>query len=199
MKRIKKKNIILFVSIALIVLVFAAILLFKQYSNQPKKMEVITYEGFTFEEHGDMWFTEWLRQDNQSFVIPFHFNPKQVEDVPMEGRISQDFEKDAIYLTFDPDEFNLNYVAVAFGEISFSLVQVFNITPIASCTKNYTGCEDRPIVTCDDMDKAIIYVKQSNTTQVLLKGNCIVIEGYGSDIVKAADRLLFGMYNIMKR
>lgn len=193
----KRNNKILMVSIAFILFVFVVIFSFK-YFNQPKT-EIITYNAFTFEKKGDMWFTEWVRQDKQSFVVPFHFNPKEVEDIPLEGRISQEFGQDTIYLTFDPDEVDLNYVGVAFGELSFSLVQVFEILPNASCTKNYTGCEERPIVTCDDLDKTVIYVKQSNKTRVLLKGNCVVVEGHGRDIIRASERLLFGMYNIMRR
>lgn len=197
----KKSNKILMVSIIFIVIVFVGIFLLK-YLKQPK-IEKITYGGFTFEKHGGTWFTEWVRQDGQSFVIPFHFNPEEVEDVLLEGRLSDDFDngikQGTIYLTFDPDEADLNYVRIAFTELSFKLLQVFEVIPNASCTKNYTGCEDRPIVTCDDMDKAVIYVKQSNETRILLKGNCIVIEGYGIDIIRATDRLLFGMYNIMQR
>jgi len=146
-----------------------------------------------------MWFTEWVRQDRQPFTIPFHFNPEQVEDIPLEGRLSEAFEQGNIYLTFDPDELGLEYVGVAFGELSFSLLQAFEMLPVAACTKNYTGCENRPIITCDDLDKAVIYVKQSNKTRVLLRGNCAVVEGSGADIIRATDRLLFGMYNIMGR
>lgn len=195
--KIKKKNILLFASISLIILIFAGIFLFKYFEQD--KREIISYNGFTFEKKAGLWFTEWVRQDNQPFVIPFHFNPKQVEDIPLEGRISEDFEQGTIYLTFDPESSDLEYIGVAFSELSFSLVQVFEILPVAACTKNSSECVDRPIVTCEDFGKAVIHVKQSDKPRLILKANCAVVEGSGLDIIRATDRLLFGMYNIMQR
>ena len=78
------------------------------------------------------------------------------------------------------------------------LVRALNISVIAACTKNETdACIDRPIVTCDDPEKSVIYLASKPPTQVVLDSNCVELWGHEFDLLKSVDRLLFRWYEIM--
>ncbi|MEK6869440.1 MAG: hypothetical protein AABX74_04375, partial [Nanoarchaeota archaeon] len=68
-----------------------------------------------------------------------------------------------------------------------------------ACDKNETNaCANRPIITCDNTDKLVLYVKEANNSGVYFDDNCIVIEGNGFDLVKGVDRVLYDFYEIIK-
>ena len=128
-----------------------------------------------------------------------HFGPRDLEEVPVIGNLDKSFEKQETYITFDPLSQDMQYVALASAELSINLVKGFGIIPIAACIKQETeACKDRPIVTCDNKDKAVIFIKRANQTAVQLKENCIILQGQGKELVKAVDRFLYDQYNIMK-
>ena len=57
----------------------------------------------------------------------------------------------------------------------------------------------RPIVTCEDKGKFVLYVKESERLRVYYDGNCIVVEGKGFDLVKGVDRVLYNLYGMMEQ
>ena len=76
--------------------------------------------------------------------------------------------------------------------------KVFEKTPVAACDRNETeACKTRPIVTCSDYGKLVLYIKESDKFRAYYNNNCIVVEGKGVDLVKGVDRVLYNLYNIM--
>lgn len=164
-----------------------------------EKSTTLTYRGFIFTKVENLWLTQWER-DKQLYNLAFHFNPKEVENVPVSGTLYDNFsESGIVYITFDPDVGPpLGYVALTAGELSLNLARGLNYELVAACTRNETeGCKDRPIVTCEDLDKSIIYIKVANETGVDFLGNCIIVKGSESELVKSADNLLFRWYRII--
>ena len=154
------------------------------------------YNGYAFVNKDGLWYTQWQRGSNL-YNLALHFNPKEAEEVKIEGDLDERFNKDKTYVTFDPKGNYLQYVALSVTELSFSMTKVFNIRPIAACSKNETSaCLDRPIVDCDT-NASVIYVREGPEPKITGKGNCIIIEGPGEDMVKATNRLIYEWYQIM--
>lgn len=197
--------------IGILVIIFAAIILVRLFikpsDTSIEGMITETLEGETSEDNfiyngyvivnkDGLWYTQWQR-DNKIYNLALHFSPKEAEEVEIEGNLDERFNKDETYITFDPRGNYLQYVALSVTELSFSMTKVFNIKPIAACSKNETiACLGRPIINCDS-DASVIYVREGPEPKITGKGNCIIIEGPGKDVVKATNRLIYEWYQIM--
>ncbi len=194
--RVSKSTLLLIAIIAVIAIGFIMIVTIK---SEPK-VETVTYNGFEFLHINGLWRTTWER-DGQPYELDFRFNPSQVEHIKVEGSTDIRFQQQTLYLTFDPsDELNNDnaYVALAAVELSSKLVQPFERDVFASCTRNETkDCADRPIITCENTNSSVVYLKQSEEAKIILDGNCVTFYGRGDELVKAADRALFEWLNIM--
>ena len=154
------------------------------------------YNGYAFVNKDGLWYTQWKR-DNNLYNLALHFSPKEAEEVIIEGNIDERFHKDKTYITFNPKGNYLQYIALSATELSFSMTKVFSVRPIAACSKNETSaCIGRHIVDCST-NASVIYLKEGPLPKIIGKGNCIIIEGPGKDIVKATNRLIYEWYRIM--
>ena len=156
------------------------------------------YNGFSFVKYENLWYSQ-LAKNATVYDVSFNYDPKSVEDIPVEGNLIRDFVKDKrMYITFDPTGDYLSYVGVANFGLSRSLAWAFGYNMTAGCTKNVTtACQQAGIVLCGDPDKAVIYFKEANETKVVLDGTCVTVQGAGPEIVRAKDRLLMRWYGMM--
>jgi hypothetical protein len=167
--------------------------------NEETAIPSMEYNGFEFKKMSGLWHTTWMK-DGQPYTVTLRYNPEEVETVPMLGEISTNFSKQQIYLSFDPtaNSSEFKYIALANAELSLSLVKAFGKEPIAACIKNETeACKDRPIVTCESKDKAVILVSANGDPAILMKNNCVILKGEGLDILKSVDKLLYTRYGII--
>lgn len=157
------------------------------------------YEGFSFVKVDDLWYTQ-LQKGNTIFDVTFNYGPEELEDLPVEGSLTKEFiESKKFYITFDPEGEYLRHIAVANYGLSNSLVRAFGFDLEAGCLTNTTeDCATAEIITCDDVDKNIFYFKEDAEAKVIFDNNCVVLQGEGSDLVRAKDRLLLRWYNIMR-
>ncbi len=169
------------------------------YEPEPPKPESIEYNHFEFYHIGGLWETA-IQLDTQVYDAIFRFNPDQVQDVAVKGTLG-DFGQ-PVYITFDPVQNDTNaykYLALASSELSLHIIRALEKEVIAACTNNETdACIERPIVTCDDTDKNVIYLKTDAPPRITLDGTCITLQGKDMDLLKSADRLLFQWYKIMR-
>jgi len=159
------------------------------------------YDGaYSFVKQGGLWYTQLKSPSgNVEYNIALHFGPREAESVKIEGRIDNQLSNSTdIYISLDP----LNRdpaTALAVSELTGSLIKSFGKNPIIVCDKNETEkCKTRPILTCENKDKAIIHFKTDEETKIVYKGNCIEIHGTGIEQVKAVDRILLKWYGIME-
>ena len=90
------------------------------------------------------------------------------------------------------------YTSVAAIELSRKLTDPFYRTVLTACTRNETeACGERPIVTCENTNSTVIYLKKAAETKLILDGNCVTIQGTGQEIIRAADKALFQWLGIM--
>ncbi len=161
------------------------------------------YSGTEFKLIKGLWyFTLHSDVTGQDYNIPLHFGPKDMIEVSLTGTFDDNFsEDDQVYITFDPEEGlteRQSFITLAAAELSLNLGQAINRKPVASCTENMTfACYDRDIITCDNTNRAVIYLKYDNETKVELKGNCAIVQGTGKDLTKAVDKLLLFWYGIL--
>lgn len=168
------------------------------------KAETHDYNGFEFTKQGNFWYTDWVRTDGQNYTFEFRNSPWDVENITVTGTVNEiHFQRPYVYITFDPtNETNRQtaFVAVAGADLATMLKNVFNKVGVtAACTANITdACAGRPIVTCDT-PAAVIYLKVSNDTAIVLDDNCATIQGAEENLTKAADKAIYQWLGIIKK
>jgi hypothetical protein len=204
----------LLIAAGVIILMVAAIVAIRYiFPEKPKTIDQIIddtlnghdtennflYNNFAFVKVGNTWVTR-VQKGDKLYTVPLRFNPKQLEDVQIVGELDKRFVPSNLYITFDPRGDVFTYVALAAGELSINLAQALDVLPTAACAYNVTeACYDRPIVSCQDNDKAVIFLREANETMVILQGNCMVLQGEEMNLLKAVDRVLYIWYGIMPR
>ena len=132
----------------------------------------------------------------------FRYSPTDLKDIVIDGSLDRDFfnSKNEFYPTFNPTGNELTHVQLAIADFDTHLAKVFEKNPIGSCDRNETQiCKTRPIVTCEDKDKLVLYVREADKFRAYYNENCIVVEGKGLDLVKGVDRILYNLYNMMEQ
>lgn len=158
------------------------------------------YSGIEFSRKNDFWYAD-LKTANTVYSTEFYYGPREIENIPVEGKtFGEKFQKKELYVTFNPYDSNMTFIALAIGQLDTHLVKTFQKNLIAACTdENATGCFSRPVITCANAtDTAVIYVKQAELPKITFEGNCVMIEGREWDIVKAAENVLMRAYAIIK-
>ena len=158
-------------------------------------------EVYSFVKFEDLWYTQLLSpKGTRLYDIQFRYGPKELEDITIGGTLNIQLFNDAqqYYVTFNPAGNDFSTVALAAADFNQQMVNIFFKEPIAACDRNETlNCIDRPIITCDNTDKVVLYIKESINFKVYFDDNCIVVEGSGFDLVKGVDRILYNLYDIM--
>lgn len=183
----------------IVIVIIAVFLIFgyKAINNEPN-YPTLNYNNFEFVEIDNTWHTQWKLED-ELFTLSFRFNPEEVEDLTIQGKLNESFNRKIVYVTFDPTkDANFSMLALAAADLALSMHKALGKEVIAACAVNGTDdCIDRPIVTCNDQNKSVLFLRESESTRITLNQNCIIIQGKGFEIVKAADRLLYQWYGIM--
>lgn len=166
------------------------------------------YNGYSFVYYDGLWYTQILNGiTGDLYDIPLHYGPKNLTDVVITGDLDQFFSGVVngnisnaslrYYLTFDPNSSDMGYIALASGELTQNLVKTFNIAPVSACTVENEQCATVPIISCETAEEPVIYLKAGSPTLVYAEGNCITIQGEGIELVRAADRFILKLYNVM--
>jgi hypothetical protein len=194
------KNIVGIVAfLALIIIIFFVV---KNSLVPSQNYETYSYNGFEFTSNGVLWHTQIYDETSKTlYNIQLHNGPREVEDVPVEGDV-HDIRKRAtgFYITFDPlENETMGHVTLAAYEISSNYATVYGRNIFAACDKNVTEeCADRPIVDCTDPTKPAIYLIAEGEAKVYVDSPCIYVQGEGDELIRAANRLLYQWYGIMK-
>ena len=216
----KSSERILIISIAVIVLLLVSLIAFSILNKpQPKTLEELhvlnlkgklkaeqgyVYKGaYSFINFEGLWYTQLTSpKGTKIYSLALRYSPRDLKDVDIEGALNLNFfnNQSEFFVTFNPTGKDLSYVALAVADFDTHLSKVFEKKPIAACDRNETEpCKTRPIVTCDDKDKLVLYIKESERFRAYYNDNCIVVEGKGLDLVKGVDRILYNLYNIMEQ
>lgn len=212
-KASSKANMYLLIGLCIIVLLFVAVFASRIFVRQEditiegmiaKTLEGkenpetnYMYNGFVFVKVGPLWYTQW-KVDSYIFNVPLHHGPLELEDVRAEGQLDARFSTGSYYITFDPYGSDFSYVAVAAGEIGRNLVEGLGAKIKSSCYQNHTVCAGKPIITCENTNESVIFIKESEDPKIVMQGNCLVLQGKGDELLKVTDRVILQLYGIMK-
>lgn len=191
----------LLITVFVVIGIFAAIFLFSYYlrvHDKPAAPETRDYNNFEFTKEIGLWKTEW-QLGSTVFVLRMHHGPWDLENVTVVGKLDDRFQDNRIFITFDPLGEDLSYIAISAGELGLNLYKAIQKYPVAACTANETdACMDRPIKTCDNTNASVIYLKSDPEEKIIMRGNCVIIQGQGMEIVRATERVLYQWYQIME-
>jgi len=169
-----------------------------------KKNQGYLYNGiYSFVKFEDSWYTQFKSpQGSRLYNVQFRYGPKEVEGIKIEGHLDSELFNNATeyYVTFDPTGNDFSHVALAVADFNQHMTNIFFKQPIAACDRNMTfACRTRPIITCDNTDKIVLYVKEANISKTAFDENCIIVEGRDFDLVKNVNRVLYTFYHMMEQ
>ena len=216
----KTSDKMLLIVIAAIFLMLAAIFAYSYFLKQePKTLEDLhllnlqgklkpsqgyVYKGvYSFVTLDNQWYTQLKSpKGSKVYILALRYSPEDLKDIVIEGSLNSVFfdNQSEFYVTFNPVGKDFSYVALAVADFDTHMSKVFEKNPIPACDRNETAvCKTKPIVTCEDNDKLVLYIKESDRFRAYYKNNCIVVEGQGLDLVRGVDRVLYNLYGIMQK
>lgn len=206
------------IMVGVIVLIFVAAFTVFEFSNSITGSTVVTiddlhqmnvegeldsekgylYNGFSFVKEDNLWWTQIETPHQGLIMTPLHFGPKDLEDIPITGKLGKEFNKgNKVYILIDPLVQN-QYYTLAVSEMSVNLAQGISRMPEAACTEEHYACENRPVINCEDSKEPVIEFIIDDEASVKLDGACIKVSGRDADIVRSVDRLLYRWYRVME-
>ncbi|MFH0831840.1 MAG: hypothetical protein V1886_03170 [archaeon] len=153
--------------------------------------EIKLYNNFKFLSSAGLW-----KIQNQDFSLSTRYLPQDVLNISYSAALSPEFfaGKEVYFSALSAE------TRLAVNELDGNLPA---LRAQFACTveqENMTECSALPVKTCKD--NLIIITAQENKSEFLpsriySKENCIYIEAESKNLIRAADRLLFGVYKIM--
>ena len=155
------------------------------------------FNGYSFVKADGLWWTE-VEVKNRIIKIPLHFGPKEVEQVPVTGKLDPSFNQgEKIYVSIDPKVNYNKYYTLGLMELNTNILQGVNRNIEAACSEENPVCENRTIINCENANgQPVVQLSVDETSSVTLKGSCMEIRGSGEDLVKSVDRALYSWYKI---
>ena len=155
------------------------------------------YNGFSFVLFDGLWYTT-VSRGNTDYQIPLHFGPRDLQNVTMNGSLSDAFNEGTdIYIAVDPLDSGQDFIALAASELAQNMATAIKRRPVGACLQNETSmCASRPIRTCGSTEHALIELRQEAGPSVEFHGTCMILRGERYDLVKAVDRLLLAWYGV---
>ncbi len=176
------------------------------------------YNGFTFERYGgdESWYTSIMVGDTV-VPVPFHYGPRDLEDIPYEIDGDSLLESEFIYLSMPPmegqgvDARRVGQAAIEVGKIIGTRNEIFNIPTRATLTHaadtddplETEDGRDIPIANCDNVsgNESVVMFGHGDRTGVFQDADnpsCYVVQGAeGRDVIRAANRMVYGLLGIM--
>ncbi len=185
----------------IIVVLILGVIAIKFFYKPEAELQQIEYNGFIFTNQSNIWMTQ-IQIDNKLYNLMFKYPPYEVENIKI-NYLPNNFTKltkqhNHIYVTFDPEDNNMAYIAVSAADLSRALTRVYGLTPIPACTKNVTsGCASAAIQTCNTTGRPTIYIDDDPIQDITYKGNCLIIQGEKEDLTKAVEKVILNWYKII--
>jgi len=197
-------TILLLIAISFVILGIIVVLMVRSAwtpAFTPSDPDLLIYNEFEFVRQDDgFWKFNWTNNGNV-YGVPLRYNPSQVENVTITGRINPKFgANNEIYVAIDPsNESNQQYVGLGAAELAISLMRVFGVNVIAACTTNETeSCLFRPIKNCENINESVIVVREGEGPLVTFDNKCVTVQGSKLDLVRAVDMFLYRLYNVIR-
>jgi hypothetical protein len=225
-KMTRRSLVFIILAIAVVGLFFAALIIVPKMTAKRAQSEN-SYNNFEIVRGDDGFWYIRVAVNKQPYLVVLHHHPRELESIAINNNATEALNALAtmvkvtgngeLFITMDPDEDSS--LAIAGFELAKVLgkktlqsgeASVFNIPTAFTYTKGYVSTaannseQNRPVVTCQDATNTtfVILVKTGNLTAVApARGypQCIIVQGSNaSETVKAADRLVYDLFNVMR-
>lgn len=204
-KEKKSKRSSLIIGIILAVIMIASTIgfaLLERYQGQQQAQQS-TYRGYTFMKTDYGWQTI-LKLSNQDIIINTFYLPQEVENISSDGKpLLNEFFQKAIFIV--ADSYTERQAALEYnvlGNIALRMQLACSVED-----QNSTFCIENnlPIKSCDDATsetKIIVLqeLEENSTEEALVnyKNSCLIVKGKGSELIKANEKALFLIFNIIE-
>ncbi|MBI5390427.1 hypothetical protein HZB02_02990 [Candidatus Woesearchaeota archaeon] len=171
------------------------------------------FNGFSIQRAGKLstgesiW-TIFVKVNASVYGVDLRYDPLSVEAIPVEKYISERIiAADTIFLTVDPASSSRYVMAMTdVGKVLGTRYAIYNkekvYTAFTSPSPNVNDTL-HPIVTCDDATNQTVVILFADAdvpgVRAVNNYNCIIVQGKEGtmDVVKAADRLVYGLFGVM--
>ncbi|MDP3699027.1 MAG: hypothetical protein Q8R47_05565 [Nanoarchaeota archaeon] len=159
--------------------------------------EGYVYNGYSFVNADGLWWTS-VEVKDRIIKIPLHYGPKEVEHIPVIGKLTPEFnEGEKVYVSIDPKVNYDKYYTLGLMELNTNILQGINRKIEAACSEEHQVCENRTIINCESAaGRPVVQLSVADASSVTLKGTCIDIRGNGEDLVKSVDLALYVWYKV---
>lgn len=157
--------------------------------------DIFQYNGYKFQRIDNMLTTKV-----NEMKLTFFSDPRLTESINISSAaIGQLKSSKMIYLTYNNSDMIKEDVALVHYTVAQPLWKSLNIYLVQALTDENEY--NFPVITCDNatLSVPVIYFVHSNTTEFVYENNCITAKAFSrNDVYILTDRLLFGLYGIMK-
>ncbi len=205
-KKVRNKKAILLTGLVVAVLIIAIFGAYKFIEHKRWEANNVLFNNYHFYKAGMLWNLNVKNWRGKPAEWMFHFNPTQLKDIQQQGKLSYNFMNSSdVFVTFDPYGKNLSYDAVAAADLAIGLSEFFGKVVKPACTRNSTECvinnKTIEIINCTKANKekkATIFLDQEyDHPKVTYDDYCVIIRGYGADLVRAQEYFLMNYYGII--
>lgn len=181
-KRNKKKQVIVGTILILILLGSTFGIIIDSFGSSSNKNE-IEYNGIIFENQGGYWYAQ---KDGLNLI--FSYNPLQLSDSEVNLNQLDSFYSKPLYV-YSENSQSLQEVILNFDLQKNNIVQRIQL----ACPLDKNCSADYPKKDCTNN---FIIIKGSNSSSIKQDGNCVIIEGNETEILKETDKALFKIFNL---
>jgi hypothetical protein len=182
MKLNTKTFMAIFIAVIMISSVLGFVFTFSPHTTGgPERVE---FKGFTFVETHQGW-RGFDKDENQ---ILLSNDPRTISNIQVPEITLNDLNSaDKLYFAFNPKDNVQNTFAYFDANIRPRLKSF-----IPACTEDTEGCEELPLITCDNAlpTTKVIQVSLANQSSVSYNNNCLLVQGNNLQLPLSFDALI---------
>jgi len=220
-KEAKQKRNQIIMGVIIIILMTTSVIGYAILSGKEEQQEKTIYKDYEFIKTNSGWQTQ-INRANKNIILNTEYLPQEVENITNIGRpFLEDFINKNIFLIISSNtERNAAYI---FNSLSLFTLRIQFACPEEKINSSFCIDNNLPIKSCNDtrFDTTIIKIQdleitenqETNNTEtnntkinesiinfepsVNYKNQCLIIKGKDEELVKASEKALFMIYNII--
>ncbi len=157
--------------------------------------DVFEYNGYKFNRINSMLTTKIGKMG-----LTFFSDPRYLESINISSAAIEQLKSSRmIYFTYNSSDVLKEDVALVHYTMAEQVWKSLSIYIVQALTEN--NDYGMPAISCANATPTapVVYFVHSNTTGFVYENNCIIANAFSrSDVYALTDRLLFGLYGIMK-
>jgi len=142
--------------------------------------------------------TMYINNAAEPRFLNSRYGPREIESFEADEFRKDILDKKKLYATVDPDQNLTGKTMIALFEINNLIELFYGIGVDGALTHNANNYTEK---SCTDVnsEEGVIWLKLDNENKITNENGCIIIKGVTEeDLIKGADRLIFGLLKVIK-